>query len=62
MLEVLNFLKGFNCYIYTGNQQMDLELIEEELNALKENNMIEDEKYLNFILTIRKRKRELKKQ
>lgn len=60
MLEVITYLKAFNCYIYTGNQLIDLELMEEELNTLKENKMIEDKQYMNFILSIRKRKRELK--
>lgn len=60
MYEVRKYLRSYNSFIYTGNKLADLDLIENELNELKENRFIENDLYLRFILIIRKERRGLK--
>lgn len=62
MYEVRQYLRSYNSFIYTGNKLADLDLIENELNELKENQFIDNELYLKFILIIRKERRRLKNE
>ena len=62
MYEVRQYLRSYNSFIYTGNKLADLDLIENELNELKENQFIDNELYLQFILIIRKERRRLKSE
>lgn len=62
MYEVRQYLRLYNSFIYTGNKLADLDLIENELNELKENQFIDNELYLKFILIIRKERRRLKNE
>lgn len=62
MYEVRKYLRSYNAFIYTGDKETDLDLIETELNELKENAFIEADLYLKFILIIRKERRLLKNE
>lgn len=52
-LSVLQLLKRFGLYIYTGNKLDDIDLITEEVKELYENGLIMQEDYLKAILILR---------
>ncbi|WP_088102458.1 YqgQ family protein [Halalkalibacter urbisdiaboli] len=52
--EVLQLLKKHGTIIYTGDRQLDLELIEEELRELHSWKMIETNVFQQAILILRK--------
>lgn len=62
MYDVRKYLRAYNAFIYTGDKLTDLDLIEFELNELKDNGFIEQDLYLKFILIVRKERRLLKNE
>jgi uncharacterized protein YqgQ len=56
--ELIQFLKTYQTYIYTGNKQADLDLIEEEIQELYSLGMIEPVFFRDAKLAIKKRRRE----
>ncbi|GKV54293.1 hypothetical protein NCCP2222_02400 [Sporosarcina sp. NCCP-2222] len=51
--DVLQFLKRFGTFIYTGDSQSDLEMMTAELKELHDNGLIMKEDYLKAILILR---------
>ncbi|MDS9471068.1 YqgQ family protein [Sporosarcina pasteurii] len=56
-LSVIQLLKRFGIYIYTGNKLDDIELIMEEVAELYENGLIMKEDYLKAILILREERK-----
>ncbi|AOV07853.1 YqgQ family protein [Sporosarcina ureilytica] len=56
-LSVIQLLKRFGIYIYTGNKVDDIELIMEEVVELYENGLIMKDDYLKAILILREERR-----
>lgn len=54
------FLNRFGIFIYTGDPEGDLILIEDEIRELRQLHMIDDEEFMSAMIEIRKRKNELK--
>lgn len=57
--DVLQLLKRFGIFIYTGNQKTDIEMMMSEVKELYENGLIMQEDYLPALLIL---KRELGKR
>lgn len=53
-LSVLQLLKRFGLYIYTGNKLDDIEFMIEEVKELYEHGLILQEDYLQALLILRK--------
>lgn len=51
--DVLQFLKRFGTFIYTGDSKSDLEMMMAELKELYDNGLIIKEDYLKAILILR---------
>lgn len=51
-LDVLQLLKRFGIFIYTGNQQTDIEMMLSEVKELYENGLIMKEEYLPALLIL----------
>lgn len=51
--DVLQFLKRFGTFIYTGDSKSDLEMMMAELKELHDNGLIMKEDYLKAILILR---------
>lgn len=58
-LSVIQLLKRFGLYIYTGNKRDDIDLIQEEVKELYDNGLILKEDYLSAILILREEERKL---
>ncbi|MET3574767.1 YqgQ family protein [Bhargavaea ullalensis] len=54
VLDVMKLLKRFGTYVYTGDRNADLVLLEMELRELRENGMIGTEDFMKAILILRK--------
>lgn len=52
-MSVIQLLKRFGLYIYTGNKLDDIDLIKEEVKELYENGLILKEDYLSAIMILR---------
>ncbi|MGN7387832.1 YqgQ family protein [Sporosarcina sp. SAFN-015] len=52
-LDVLQLLKRFGIFIYTGNQKTDIEMMMSELKELYENGLIMQEDYLPALLILK---------
>lgn len=53
-LDVLQLLKRFGIFIYTGNQQTDIEMMISEVKELYDNGLIVKEEYLPALLILKK--------
>ncbi|MFC5603551.1 YqgQ family protein [Sporosarcina koreensis] len=53
-LDVLQLLKRFGIFIYTGNQQTDIEMMMSEVKELYDNGLILKEDYLPALLILKK--------
>ncbi|WP_432358603.1 YqgQ family protein [Sporosarcina sp. UB5] len=53
-LNVLQLLKRFGIFIYTGNQRTDIEMMMTEVMELYENGLIMKEDYLSSLLILKK--------
>ncbi|MGG0667612.1 YqgQ family protein [Sporosarcina koreensis] len=53
-LDVLQLLKRFGIFIYTGNQKTDIEMMMSEVKELYENGLIMKEDYLPALLILKK--------
>lgn len=60
-LSVIQLLKRFGLFIYTGNKIDDIDLVKEEVQELYENGLILKEDYLSAILILREEQRKLRK-
>lgn len=56
--DVQQLLKNYGIFIYTKDIVADSELMEFELNELKESGLLETNDYLKAILIVRKRRSE----
>ncbi|WEG18072.1 YqgQ family protein [Alkalihalophilus pseudofirmus] len=56
LFDVMQLLKKYGIFIYTGERAVDLELMEEEVRELYEMKMIEAEKFQKALLLIRREK------
>ncbi len=52
-LSVIQLLKRFGLYIYTGNKLDDVDLITDEVKELYDNGLILQEDYLKAVLILR---------
>ncbi|WP_280768437.1 YqgQ family protein [Salipaludibacillus daqingensis] len=55
--ELIQFLKTYQTFIYTGNREADLDLIEEEIQELYSLGMIDPIFFRDAKLTIRRERR-----
>lgn len=60
-LSVIQLLKRFGLFIYTGNKIDDIDLVKEDVQELYENGLILKEDYLSAILILREEQRKLRK-
>ncbi|MBB4825721.1 uncharacterized protein YqgQ [Sporosarcina luteola] len=51
--DVLQFLKGFGTFIYTGDARSDLEMMMAEVKELYEKGLIMKEDYLKALMILR---------
>lgn len=51
--EVLQLLKRFGIYVYTGNKLDDIDLVHSEVKDLYENGLLMKDDYLKAILILR---------
>ncbi|WP_217586709.1 YqgQ family protein [Lentibacillus saliphilus] len=58
--DVQQLLKKFGTFIYTGDRQADLELMEAEIKELREFQFIQTNDYAQAILLLRQEKNRLK--
>ncbi|MUV07347.1 DUF910 family protein [Planococcaceae bacterium Storch 2/2-2] len=58
--DVLQLLRKYNTFVYTGDLEADALLIEMELAELRDNEMIDQATYLQAVLLVKKRVREEK--
>lgn len=61
-LSVIQLLKRFGLFIYTGNKIDDIDLVKEEVKELYENGLILKEDYLSAILILREEQNKLQKR
>lgn len=59
MYDVMQLLKRYHLFIYTGDRIGDLDLMELELAELKEANIIEENEFYLATLIMRREKRRL---
>ena len=60
--DVLQLLRKYNTFVYTGDLEADALLIEMELAELRDNEMIDQATYLQAVLLVKKRVREEKER
>ena len=60
--DVLQLLRKYNTFVYTGDLEADALLIEMELAELRDNEMIDQASYLQAVLLVKKRVREEKER
>lgn len=53
LLSVINLLKRFGIYVYTGNRKYDIDLMMSEVKDLYDNGLMMKEDYLKAILILR---------
>lgn len=51
--DVLQLLKRFGIYVYTGNRKTDIEMIQSEVKDLFDHGLLMQEDYLQAILILR---------
>ncbi|MFC5591006.1 YqgQ family protein [Sporosarcina soli] len=51
--DVLQLLKRFGIYIYTGNQKADIEMIQSEVKDLYDTGLLMQEDYLQALVVLR---------
>ena len=54
VFDVMQLLKRYGTYVYTGDRNADLILLEMELRELRENGMISSEDFMRAILILRR--------
>ncbi len=59
MYDVMQLLKKYHIFIYTGNRLADLDLMEMELLELKSANILPEQEYYTAVLIIRRERRSL---
>ena len=52
-LGVLQLLKRFGIYVYTGNRKDDIEMVQSEVKDLYDNGLLMKEDYLQAVLILR---------
>lgn len=58
-LSVIQLMKRFGLYIYTGNKLDDIDLIKDEMKELYDHGLILQEDYLQAVLILREEQRKL---
>lgn len=53
LLSIINLLKRFGIYIYTGNRIDDIDLMLSEIKDLYDSGLLQKEEYLNAVLILR---------
>jgi len=53
LLDVLQLLKRFGIFIYTGNQKTDIEMMMSEVKELYQNGLIMQEDYLPALIILK---------
>ena len=54
VFDVMQLLKRYGTYVYTGDRNADLILLGMELRELRENGMISSEEFMRAILILRR--------
>lgn len=54
LLSIINLLKRFGVFIYTGNRLDDIDLMMSEVKDLYESHLLTKEDYLTAVLILRK--------
>lgn len=60
MYDVLQLLKKYHIFIYTGNRDADLDLMEMELEELYDAKIVPEKDFIQAQLLIRREKRQLR--
>lgn len=53
LLDIINLLKRFGVYVYTGDRKNDIDLMSSEIKDLYDNGLLLKEDYLNAVLVLR---------
>lgn len=53
LLSIINLLKSFGVFIYTGNRKYDIDLMMSEVKDLYDNGLLLKEDYLQAVLILR---------
>ncbi len=53
LLSIINLLKRFGIYVYTGNRKGDIDLMMSEVKDLYDNGLLAKEEYLEAVLILR---------
>lgn len=53
MYDVMQLLKAYGVFVYTGDRELDLEMMEEELRDLYRSQMITPEDFSESLLILR---------
>lgn len=54
LMSIINLLKRFGIFIYTGDRNDDIDLMMSEVKDLYESGLLQKEDYLTAILVLRK--------
>lgn len=54
LLSIINMLKRFGVFIYTGNRKDDIDLMQSEVKDLYEAGLLSKADYLQAVLVLRK--------
>ncbi|WP_318615023.1 YqgQ family protein [Sporosarcina sp. YIM B06819] len=52
-LGVLQLLKRFGIYVYTGDRKVDIDMVQSEVKDLYDNGLLMQEDYLQAVLILR---------
>lgn len=53
LLDIINLLKRFGIYVYTGNRRDDIDFMASEVKDLYDNGLLMKDDYLKAILILR---------
>ncbi len=53
LLDIINLLKRFGIFVYTGDRKDDIDLMSSEIKDLYDNGLLMKEDYLKAVLVLR---------
>lgn len=55
--DLIQFMKTYQTFVYTGNRQADLDLLEEEVRELRKLGLVDQDFFIKALLVIRKERK-----
>ncbi|PKR78992.1 DUF910 domain-containing protein [Halalkalibacillus sediminis] len=59
LFDVQQLLKRFGTFIYLGDRNADIEMMEEEIKDLYKNGLISSEEYTQVLLVLKKERKDM---